>query len=119
MVAILKSCVVVPLLLWALLLPKLGAILLDLHPGVEMTVICTGTSMVTLRIGPDGTPIEVDYEEDAPCVMADPSDLERVDIPDWVYLARSYQTPFHAVPNRLAQHDAGLVNRDSQAPPRA
>ena len=117
MVAILRSCILVPLLLWALLLPKLGAILLDLHPGVQMTVICTGTEMITLRTGPDGTPIEVEYEEDHPCVMADPTDLRTPTVPNWITLARSYTAPFSETPNSLARHDPGLINRLSQAPP--
>lgn len=52
-----------------IVLPKLLAFAIYFHPGIQTTVICTGQGMITVRIGPDGQPIENSEEEHASCIM--------------------------------------------------
>ncbi|MEO1502377.1 MAG: hypothetical protein AAFS08_17565 [Pseudomonadota bacterium] len=110
MVARLKLWLIVPLLLMGLLAPKVSAVLLDLHPRVEVAVICSGSQIVT-----DGAPVQTE-DIDVPCVLADFPLMAEAGLPDWVTLARSYPTPFVAIPSGATRHDARLLNRDSQAP---
>ncbi|MEO1025679.1 MAG: hypothetical protein AAFX07_09005 [Pseudomonadota bacterium] len=117
MLTFLKTCVLLPLLLYALLLPKVSAVLLDIHPGIQVAVICTGTEIVTVRIGPDGIPIETGQTDDAPCLAADTPPNAAQPIPAWVTLARNFKTPFVAVPSTANRHNPALLNRESQAPP--
>ena len=117
MLTLLKTCVLLPLLLYALLLPKVSAILLDIHPGIQVAVICTGTEIVTVRIGPDGVPIETEQAEDVPCLSADAPPKALIPTPTWVELARSFQSRFVAVPSTTNRHNPALLNRESQAPP--
>lgn len=52
-----------------IVLPKLLAFAIYFHPGIQTTVICTGQGMITVRIGPDGQPIEHSEEEHASCII--------------------------------------------------
>lgn len=109
----------VTLLLWAMILPKVAGVLLEWHPNIQTVVICTGTDMVTLTIGPNGKPIEVESEEDAPCVMTEETVIE-VDVRTaWIALARDYRATFIAHPSPLNGHLSKLLNRTSQGPPLA
>ena len=113
----LKSGVLLPLLLAAMLLPKMGAALIELKPGVRTVVLCTGSNMVTMRIGPDGHPIEVEEGDTGPCVMATSVAAAAVPLPLWIAVARSHKSEFVPVTNPLNRHDRALLNRDSQGPP--
>ncbi|MEM7720271.1 MAG: hypothetical protein AAF222_13820 [Pseudomonadota bacterium] len=119
MIRFLRSCLLLPLLLWALLLPKLSVILLEFNPNIQTVVICTGTEMVTITVGPDGEPIHVDDGEDAPCVLTEDKALSVPSDPDWVALARSYAFAFVVNTNPALQRAPERLSRDSQAPPLA
>lgn len=112
----LKTCLILPLLL-GLVSPKIGAVLLDLHPNITQVVICTGSETVTLRLGADGTPVETRVSEDVPCVLGEAVPGARQAAAGWTQLARRYPARFQAVPNRRPRHLAALLNRDSRAPP--
>ena len=116
--AILRSWVLLPLLLAALLLPRVNAVLLEVHPGITTAVICNGSELVTLRIGPDGTPIETETTRDGPCLLTDVTPVDPRSMAGWVALARSYAFGFVEVPSPLVRHDPALLNRRSQGPPR-
>lgn len=72
-----------------MLLPKVSALLIELHPGVQIAVICTGTDMFLLRLGPDGKPIKVENGDEAPCVLTETTLAATTDIPTWVAFTRS------------------------------
>lgn len=113
----LQTCVFIPLLLCALLLPKVGGLLLHIHPGIMTMVICTGTELVTIQIGADGEPVEAETTESGPCLL-NVADLGegRTD-PAWIALASSYKTPFVVKSNQGTHHNHALINRESQGPP--
>lgn len=54
-----------------LLLPRVSGVLLDLMPGVNAVVVCTGNQLVVLHIGNDGQPVEVAQNEPHGCLLAD------------------------------------------------
>ncbi len=111
-------CLIVFYLILGLVLPKVSGVLLDLHPGVTTQVICTGTEMIILRIGPDGTPVKVTQSDEGPCVLADPTlaDL-RID-PPWIALARQFDTSFVPIVNPTSGIDRLAINPESHGPPR-
>lgn len=119
MIRLLSSYLLMPLLLWALLLPKLSAILLDFNPNVQTVVICTGTEMITLTVGADGKPIHVDDGEEAPCVITEEELVTAPSDPDWVALTRSFSFAFVVNASHVLQDAPERLNRHSQAPPLA
>lgn len=117
MKVILRSLIVFYLIL-GIVLPKVSGLLLELHPGVTVQVICTGTEMITLRIGPDGNPVKVTQTDAGPCVLSDPSMADlRVD-PPWVVLARQFDTTFIAVPSPTSDTERLAIQPESHGPPR-
>ena len=54
--AVLRTCLIVALAA-GLALPKLTAVLAEISPNVWVVVLCTGSSVETITIGPDNTPI--------------------------------------------------------------
>lgn len=78
----------------AVLLPKVAAVALDIMPSVQSVVICVGDRLVTIRIGPDGQPVEVPEGEKTPCVMSDAVVALPSVAPPWVGMARSYAHAF-------------------------
>lgn len=72
-----------------ILLPRAGAILTELIPGIDRMVICTGTEMITLTIGPDGEPIQEIDSATPHCVMADGADHIASPLPYWQALTLS------------------------------
>ena len=119
MIRLLNACVLLPLLLWALLLPKLAVVLLEFNPNIQTVVICTGTEMVTLTVGPDGEPLQIGDGEEAPCVTTEDDFLAVWTDPKWVTLARDYIFAFVITANRSERLNPELLSRDSQAPPLA
>ncbi|MDF1871049.1 hypothetical protein [Vannielia sp.] len=74
MFATLSRLLLICTLLLGLVFPKATAVLAGLGlAGGETIVICTGDGLITLRIAPDGTPMEVPdatAEAEQPCTMS-------------------------------------------------
>lgn len=85
-----------------IVLPKLLAFAIYFHPGIQTTVICTGQGMVTVRIGPDGQPIEHSEEEHASCIMCNATISvdadDKLNAPDLDYTAYIYPGVKHRNP---------------------
>ncbi len=75
-----------------ILLPKVSAAITLALPGLFRTiVICTGDSLQTITLGPDGSPVEMSQGDDQHCtLMADPADQRPAD-GFWQALARSHR----------------------------
>lgn len=101
-----------------LLLPRMTAVLAELLPGVQTMVICTGTELITLTIGPDGTPIEADDTGALPhCTLADLVEPSGPVLPAWVAL-HAPEAPQPAILlNQAADQDRLTRLRLSRAPP--
>lgn len=70
-------------LLMGLLLPRMGAVLVEVIPGLTQAVICTGDAMVVLVLDGQGQPVEIPERDSPPCLHADtPSGLQIAD-PTW------------------------------------
>jgi hypothetical protein len=65
--------VLVFLTILGLLLPRMSAAVATMAPGVVTLVICTGDGLRTIRIDPDGTPVEVSDHPDH-CVLSHAAD---------------------------------------------
>lgn len=106
------------LLCLALLLPKAGGLLLAVIPGVTTAVICTGSEIVVLTLGPDGAPIE---ELPEPlldtCILADAGPAAELPTPLWVRLARSLEDSFVSVPTRQERANHPSTPPPAQGPP--
>ena len=68
-----RTLLLTGLILASLLLPKMGAAIVDLNPRVFTAVVCTGDRMVVMRIGPDGTPVELSEVDERPCISITPA----------------------------------------------
>ncbi|MEL6645900.1 MAG: hypothetical protein AAFQ79_18360 [Pseudomonadota bacterium] len=101
-----------------LILPKMGGVLAGFVPGVMQVVICTGTEMVTVTLGPDGQPIETEVIEGEPCVMTAAALPADTALPLWHRLARDHRDAFSAVVLDRAPPRLFAVKWPSQAPPR-
>jgi hypothetical protein len=101
-----------------MLLPRMSAVLAELMPGVQTMVICTGTDLITLTIGPDGTPIEADDTGALPhCTLADLIDHPNQTLPAWIAL-HAPEAPQPAIlPHLSADQDRLNGLRLSRAPP--
>lgn len=106
------------LLCLAVLLPKAGGLLLEVMPGVTKAVICTGSELVVLTLGPDGEPIE---ELPEPlldtCVLGDVTTVAEAPTPLWVRLARSFEDRFVPVVTRREHTTHPATPPPGQAPP--
>ncbi len=113
----LRLFVVLPLLIAGMLVPKVSALALHLNPNIMAIVICTGSELVTIHIGPDGTPIEAEDTLLSPCVMADPNDVSAPAYARWTQAPRSYQVSFSDIrrPNPT-EAELGLLP-DLRGPP--
>lgn len=65
------------------LAPRVSAALTTVMPGFMTVVICTGTQMITLTLGPDGTPVSPQETTSAPCVLSDLAQSAPAQIPAW------------------------------------
>ena len=82
------------LLVSGLLAPRMSAVLAQVIPGVQVLVICTGDQMVTLTIGADGKPIEMDNAELHPCITTAANKHVTLADPYWSLLGRDYAFGF-------------------------
>ncbi len=77
-------------LVFGLLVPKMGGVLVELIPGRQTMVICTGGEMVVMIISPEEEPVEVESDGAEPCPSVSIIAGAEQGLPDWVYLARDY-----------------------------
>lgn len=113
----LRACLIA-LLAAGLLVPKMGAVIAGLMPGVTQVVICTGAEMITLTLAPDGTPIDTGELHAEPCVMASEAVAEGPPPALWRALARDHADAFTAIAAPGTPPELFAVKRPSQAPPR-
>ncbi len=83
--SLLRSTFVLALLA-GMMLPKMSAALVTLLPNVQTVVICTGDELLTIVLGPDGTPIEIKDTETMDCTLTDTGDPTVKPVPFWVSL---------------------------------
>lgn len=101
----------------AILLPKLSAVVLALHPGVTSAVVCTGAGMVTIQLDTTGQPVEVVQDDQGPCVLAAPHDDTAPAFVGWTAAPRSYRAHFVDLSLALrSQAEIGLLP-DLRGPP--
>lgn len=70
-------------LVFGILAPKMSAVIVQLVPGIQTLVICTGNGLVTLTIDADGEPVEMPRAEVDHCTMVDANSLDASFIPPW------------------------------------
>ncbi len=107
----------VVLLVFGLLAPRMSAVLAQVIPGIQTMVICTGDQMITLTIGADGVPVETVSENPHPCVMADGVTLATSDLPFWQKLAADHARSFAILESPRAVDDHLIRLSPSRAPP--
>lgn len=108
--------VLVGLLLVGLLLPRMGAALAGLAPGVQLVVICRGDALVTIAVGADGAPIEVETAEPVPCLTA-PSPPGEAAPADWRRLALAIPRAARLAPAAPRGPDPALEPYPTRGPP--
>ena len=100
----------------ALLFPKLNALLIELHPHVRTVVICTGSELVTLKIGPSGQPIEAEAASHAPCLVGT-APATGCQAFTWARIRHATQARFVAITSGLSHHHAVLARVEGRSPP--
>jgi len=108
----------VPMLIAGLLAPKVSALLLHVHPGVMAVVICTGTEMIVVHVGPNGEPIEDMASDHQPCIAAHADLTPRAALERWFEAPRSYRHRFVAIPHPMADETRLSALADVRGPPR-
>jgi hypothetical protein len=104
-------------LLVALLLPKLSAVIMELHPNIHTAVICAGDRLVVLRFDADMNPIEVEVEDQAECIAADGVMLQADVTPQWRHLDPTYETSFTILTNAHLAHERLREQAHKRGPP--
>ena len=104
-------------LIMALALPRVSAVLVEFIPGIDTVVICTGSEYVTITLGPDGKPLDVDESSDNRCTLSEMAGIGLRPQTFWQRLATSFDKAFSVAENqRLA--DLNLTfQQPSRAPP--
>lgn len=100
-----------------LLLPRMSAVLVELMPGLQSMVICTGEGLVVVTLGPDGTPIEQTDTPEHRCVMSENPAVADVTIPFWQRLAGDYHNHFGIVENLTLQPNDLMIIGPTRGPP--
>ncbi|MEM9584625.1 MAG: hypothetical protein AAGA08_16060 [Pseudomonadota bacterium] len=113
------SFILILLVCFGLLLPKLGAMLFEIVPGLTQAVICVGSQVVVLTLNEDGEPVDVPEPLVEHCALGDVVASSAAPNPFWVTLARSFQSLFVEITDRGADayHFARVPL--AQAPPHA
>ncbi|MCT4611212.1 MAG: cell wall metabolism sensor histidine kinase WalK [Pelagimonas sp.] len=99
------------------LLPRAGAVLAEVIPGIQRITICTGTEIVTLTIGADGQPIKETQTATPHCVMADGVSEIIMPLPYWQTLALSDPQRPAILDDPLADLTTLSTLRPVRAPP--
>ncbi|MBU2993510.1 hypothetical protein Q4555_00030 [Octadecabacter sp. 1_MG-2023] len=104
----LRSFIIVALVFMALVLPKLTATLTSILPGFTTVVLCTGSTIEHIILGPDGQPVSIEETDHQPCTTANPEPTEYPELATWVAMTRSYDASFviitHPAPNQSPPH---------------
>lgn len=104
------QALLVVLVVSGFLAPRMSAVLAELIPGVQTFVICTGDSLVTITIGPDGEPIEHSETTPHPCVLADTIVQAQMTLPLWFALGFGFAHSFAVRENtQVADHHLALI----------
>ncbi|MEM1066566.1 MAG: hypothetical protein AAGJ74_13785 [Pseudomonadota bacterium] len=111
-----RLCVILQLT-FGLLVPKMGAVIAGLVPGVTQVVICTGSEMITLTLGPDGAPIETEELRAEPCVMVTEAAAESPAPALWRALDSDHADAFSAIAAPERPPRPYIVKWPSQGPP--
>lgn len=98
-------------------LPKASAVLFEIIPGFQSIVICTGTDLVTLQIGPDGAPVKTPTDQHDVCAVEDPLRLAERTIPFWVRSTQNHALAFSVIANIDAPRPIFTIKSPSHAPP--
>lgn len=104
-------------LIMALALPRVSAVLVEFIPGIDTVVICTGSEYVTITLGPDGAPIDIEESSDNRCTL---SELAEIGIPPqtfWQRLASSFDRTFSVTENQRLADLHLTFQQPSRAPP--
>ncbi|WP_412005323.1 hypothetical protein [Aestuariibius insulae] len=104
-------------LLAALVLPKVSGVLIEIVPGMQRVVLCSGSEMIVILIGPDGIPVEEPASDHAPCIAADPTGIAPAPLPLWQSLAVDFTDPFRVKIHAAANADRAALTWPSRAPP--
>ncbi len=104
-------------LTFGFLLPKMGAVLVEIVPGIHTAVLCTGTELVILTLDANGDPIELPEIKAQHCTLADLADPGTGFIPAWQGLARSFHHPFAVKLHPAPGMDTLAAIWPSRAPP--
>lgn len=109
--------VLMPLLVLALIAPKVSGLLMHLHPNITVSVICTGSEMVTVYFNDHLEPIEVTESDHQPCALDNPETHANQRLASWVAAPRSYRFDFSETSYALA--DQARLDRlpDLRGPP--
>lgn len=100
-----------------LMLPKMGAVIVAMVPGVITAVICNGAEMVVISIDQDGQPIELPSAPVDTCVSADPTELAEKDAVAWVRVPRSFDIAFVQITHPAPFGAVTRMKPRSHAPP--
>lgn len=77
-----------------ILLPRMSAVLAEMSPNVWVIVICTGTTMETIILGPDGEPVANEEAMTDPCVGVPKSQLSAFALGVFHQLLRDHDHAF-------------------------
>lgn len=105
------------LIILGTLAPKVTAVLAEILPGFQTIVICTGTEMMTLRVGPDGVPIETTEAISDTCAMENVAQYDIAPLPYWVSLTHDNTQRFSVIQNAQSPHPIFIIKEPSHAPP--
>jgi len=105
------------LLTIGLVLPKMGAVIVEFVPGVYSAVICTGSGMEVITIGKDGQPIEQADFSVGECVGSDVHLSSGAKSDFWIKLAKNYEFAFIPVLNPAPSPHRAQIRRLPQGPP--
>lgn len=104
-------------LIMVLALPRVSAVLVELIPGIDTVVICTGSEYVTITIGPDGEPLDVDESSDNRCTLSDMAGIGLRPQTFWQRLATSFDKAFSVAENQRLADLHLTFQQPSRAPP--
>lgn len=113
----LQTLVVASILSIALVVPKMTAALTSVLPGFSIAILCTGTAIERIVIGPDGQPVDVKTTEHAPCITAAAEGMRAPVTTDWVALNRSYAISFVVIAHPTPSQDIIYTRPPFQGPP--
>ncbi|MEO0831438.1 MAG: hypothetical protein AAFY03_13400 [Pseudomonadota bacterium] len=98
-------------------LPAATGLAVNLVPGLQTYVICTGDRLIRVTVGPDGTPVETPEVEVTHCITADATAPSGAKPSDWIALTRVFEQIIIPKPPVALHQPRFAVRRLSRAPP--